>query len=98
MELKMSLTIDHDQTDNKFFIVEDGSEAYLRYMMVDNNNTMDMIKTYVPPELRDRGIAGELVKTGLNFAEMNNLRIIPTCSYVAAFIKRHKEFEHLLAS
>lgn len=94
----MSLVISHDQTDNKFFTVEAGSEAYLRYMMTDNNNTMDIIKTYVPPELRDRGIAGELVKTGLKFAEENNLKVIPTCSYVATFIKRHKEFEHLLAS
>jgi hypothetical protein len=92
----MSLEIKHDEKDNKFYTVVDGSEAYLRYLIVDNN-IMDMIKTYVPGELRNRGIAGEIVLKGLNFAEGKKLKIIPTCSYVAAFIKRHKEFEHLIA-
>ena len=92
----MDLEIKHNETDNKFYTVVDGSEAYLRYLMV-NDNTMDMLKTYVPNELRDKGIAGEIVRTGLNFAVEKKLKIIPTCSYVATFIKRHKEFEHLLA-
>jgi predicted GNAT family acetyltransferase len=92
----MSAEIMHDETDNKFYVVVDGSEAYLRYLVIDKN-TIEMIKTYVPPELRDRGLAADIVRRGLNFAEENNLKIIPTCSYVATFIKRHKEFEHLLA-
>jgi len=92
----MALEIKHDDTDNKFFIIINGSEAYLRYLII-NDNTMEMIKTYVPPELRDQGTAAELVKTGLKFAEEKNYKIIPTCSYVATFIKRHKEYEHLLA-
>lgn len=92
----MSSEIKHDETDNKFYTVVDGSEAYLRYLVKDKN-TIELFKTYVPPELRDRGLAGDIVRKGLNFAEENNLKIIPTCSYVATFIKRHKEFEHLLA-
>jgi len=92
----MNYEIKHDAGDNRFFTIVDGNEAYLRYLAVDGN-TIEMIKTYVPQELRDRGIAGEIVKAGLNFAEQNKLKIIPSCSYVAAFIKRHKEYEHLLA-
>jgi len=92
----MALEILHDEADSKFFIVIDGSEAYLRYIYI-NNNTIELIKTYVPPELRDRGLAGEIVRTGLNFAEEKKLKIIPSCSYVATFVKRHKEYEHLLA-
>ncbi|MGD1007719.1 MAG: GNAT family N-acetyltransferase [Ignavibacteriaceae bacterium] len=92
----MSLEIKHDEDDNKFYTIVDGSEAYLRYIM-DDYNTMEIIQTYVPNELRDRGIAGKIVRKCLSFAEEKKLRIIPTCSYTAAFIKRHKEFENLLA-
>jgi predicted GNAT family acetyltransferase len=92
----MNSKIKHDEANNKFYTVIDGSEAYLRYMMV-NSKTMEMIKTYVPQELRSRGIAGEIVLKGLKFAEEKNFKIIPVCSYVAAYIKRHQEFEHLVA-
>jgi predicted GNAT family acetyltransferase len=92
----MDLEIKHNETDNKFYTVVDGSEAYLRYLMF-SDNTMDMLKTYVPNELRDKGIAGEIVRKALNFAEEKNYKIIPTCSYVATFIKRHQEFGHILA-
>ena len=39
----MSLEIKHDEADNKFYTVIDGSEAYLRYLMV-NNNTIEYDK------------------------------------------------------
>ncbi len=92
----MSIEIKHNIEDNKFYTVVNGSEAYLRYLIVDNN-VMNMFKTYVPDELRSQGIAGVIVLKGLKFAEEKGFKIIPTCSYVATYIKRHKEFEHLLA-
>jgi hypothetical protein len=92
----MILEIKHDEDENKFYIIVNGSEAYLRYIMVDND-TMEIVQTYVPNELRNRGIAGEIVRGCLSFAEEKKLRIIPTCSFAEAFIKRHKEFENLLA-
>jgi predicted GNAT family acetyltransferase len=92
----MSLEIKHNESDNKFYTIVDGFESYLRYLIVENN-IMDFIKTYVPDELRNRGIAGEIVLKGLKYAEEKKFKIIPSCSYVATFIKRHKNFEHLIA-
>ena len=85
----------HDKEENKFYKIVNGKEAYLRYIMLDNK-TIDMIKTYVPPELRGQGLAAEVVFAGMNFAKENNLNVIPTCSYVETFIERHKEYQSLV--
>jgi len=57
---------------------------------------LNLIHTYVPNALRGKGIASKIVKVALTYAEENNLKIIPSCSYVAAYIQRHKEYEELL--
>ena len=47
--------------------------------------------TFVPPELRGRGIAERLVRAALEYARAERLRVVPDCSYVAAFVQRHPE-------
>ncbi len=91
----MDLEVKHDIQNQKFFILVEGREAYLRYIIGDNNS-MNMIKTYVPPDLRNKGIAAKVVLKGMQYARENNLNVIPTCSYVETFLKRHKEFRDLV--
>lgn len=85
----------HDIEKQKFYVVIDELESHLEYVRM--NNILNLNHTYVPNALRGRGIAGKIVKAALTFAEQNNLKIIPSCSYVAAYIQRHKEYEALLA-
>ena len=53
--------------------------------------------TFVPPDLRGRGLAEKLVRAGLEHARAERLRVVPACSYVEVFIDRHPEFKPLLA-
>jgi predicted GNAT family acetyltransferase len=53
--------------------------------------------TEVPPELRGRGIAEQLVRAALADARAAGLKVVPACSYVARFIERHREYQSLLA-
>ena len=91
----MNGEVKHDLNGQKFYMIFDEKEAYLRYLMNDNN-VMNMIKTYVPPELRGRKIADAIVLKAMEYARENNLKIIPTCSYIETFIRRHEEFENLV--
>lgn len=52
--------------------------------------------TFVPDELRGRGIAAKLACAALTEARQRRWRIVPRCSYVAAFIKRNSEFADLV--
>lgn len=53
--------------------------------------------TYVPTEMRGRGIAQQLVEALVDDARSQGFRIVPQCSYVAALFRRHPEWSDLLA-
>ena len=52
--------------------------------------------TFVPDELRGRGVAAALVRAALIESRQQRWRVIPSCSYVAAYIDRNPEFADLL--
>jgi predicted GNAT family acetyltransferase len=49
--------------------------------------------TEVPPEDEGKGIATRLVRTALDDTRRRGLKIVPACSFVAAFVRRHPEYE-----
>lgn len=52
--------------------------------------------TEVPPAFAGQGVAAALVAAALAWAREEGLRVRPTCSYVAAYMKRHPETQDLL--
>ena len=78
----------HDKSRRVFHITLGEKEARLRYKMRDEN-TIDLISTYVPKEFRGKSYAKDLVTTALNYARQNNFDVIATCPYVQSFLKRN---------
>jgi len=89
------MEIIHNKEQQKFYLEKDGKESYAIYFMHDSK-TINILRTYVPPEMRNKGLAGEVVKAVLEYAKENNLKVIPTCSYTDYFIDKNKEYEKLL--
>ena len=56
------------------------------------------LHTIVPKALEGRGIAAQLVTAALTWARAQQLQVNPVCSYVVAYIRRHPEWQDLLAS
>ena len=52
--------------------------------------------TEVPVALRGQGIASRLMRGVLETARAEGLQVVPRCSFVAAFMRRHPEFNDLL--
>ncbi len=52
--------------------------------------------TEVPEELEGRGIASRLARFALEDARARGLRVVPLCPFVAAYIRRHKDYESLV--
>ena len=92
----MSNEIRHNEQESQFETTVDGEVAYAAYDLEDPDRIV-FTHTIVPDALAGRGIAGEIVKHALNHARERKLKVVPQCSYVAAYIKRHKEYEDLLA-
>lgn len=52
--------------------------------------------TFVPFALNGQGLAGQLTQAALDQARADRMRVVAHCSYVAAWIKRHREYQDLL--
>jgi predicted GNAT family acetyltransferase len=92
----MALAVDH-QTEEKRFVAElDGHVSVLQYELAPSG-VVDFYRTYVPDALRGRGVAGDLVAAGLDWARLSSHRVVPSCSYVAAYIERHPAYADLVA-
>lgn len=94
----MELAIQHDQQAHQFFTVIDGKTSLLKYAVLADGKTLDYYSTFVPPELRGRHIGHALVIFALNYARENNLKIIPSCPFIAKLIERHGEYKMLVVS
>jgi predicted GNAT family acetyltransferase len=92
----MSHDIRNNEQQSQFETTVDGHVAYVAYDLEDPDRIV-FTHTIVPDELSGRGIAGEVVKHALDEARAKNLKVVPQCSYVAAYIKRHSEYQDLLA-
>lgn len=54
--------------------------------------------TSVPDSMRGQGVAGKLAEFAINHIDAQNGKIVPRCSYIAAYIEKHPQFARLLAS
>ena len=84
----------HNEAESRFEIAEDGLVAIADYHPVDGAWVMD--HTVVPPQWEGRGIAASLVRDALEAARAAGVKVIPACSYVAVYMKRHKEVHDLV--
>lgn len=73
----------------------DGDTALLEY--VRRGDTAILGHTYVPPRHEGKGYGARLVGAALPDLETRGLRIVPACSFVAAYIRRHPEWERIVA-
>jgi predicted GNAT family acetyltransferase len=48
--------------------------------------------TEVPPADEGKGVGARLVRAALDDARQRGFKIVPACSFVAAFIRRHPEY------
>jgi predicted GNAT family acetyltransferase len=72
-----------------------GQRAVCDYRQV--GQVLDLHHTGVPPASQGQGHAAALVQAALAYARDQGLKVRPSCSYVAAYMRRHPETLDLLA-
>lgn len=89
--------VQHDSEKGKFFVEMEGSEALMTYKKVDDR-TLVYDHTYVPEELRGKGLAGAVVKSALEYARSEGYKVVPGCAYVRNYLERHPEYQDVVDS
>ncbi len=87
----VELTVIHDEEAQRFTAEVEGMQAVLDYRL--RGDRMLFIHTGVPPALEGRGIGSALVRAGLSYALEKGYHIVPLCSFVAAYLRRHPEYD-----
>lgn len=85
----MKREITHLPERSMFTVTENGETAHAEYTI--SNGIFDIVHTYVPAGLRNRGIAGELVGAAYGFAESRGLKLNGTCTYASYWLLRHQK-------
>jgi len=85
----------HDADGREFQRELDGSRAVLQYEL--SGGVMSILHTRVPDAIGGRGIAAELTGAALRHARAAGWKVRPLCSYAAAYLRKHVEYEDLLA-
>ena len=91
----MQATIEHDCEHRRFQTTVEGVRCELEYRL--EGDRMTITHTRVPSEVGGRGIAGSLVEAAFAEARRAGWRVVPQCSYAAAWAERHPEVRDLLA-
>jgi predicted GNAT family acetyltransferase len=87
------LEITHNPAENRFETRVDDQLAKLDYS--EGGDTIMMMHVGVPYEFRGHGVAGKITQAALEYARSKSLRVIPMCSYVAAYIRRNPQYAGL---
>jgi len=88
------MTVHHDPAAHRFTTTVDGHEAGLDYQLQDG--WMVITHTGVPPVIEGRGVASQLTRAAFEHARGQGWKVRPTCSYAAAWAKRHQEYQQQL--
>ena len=91
----MNRTIEHNSDHHRFEYVEDSMSSVLDYQLDDG--IMTITHTEVPSALGGRGIAADLTRAALDVARREGWRVRPVCSYAQTYIRRHTDYQDLLA-
>jgi predicted GNAT family acetyltransferase len=80
---------------SRFEMEEAGLVAFANYQR--RGSVLVIPHVEAPPALRGTGAAGRLMAGVLALVRERGEKIVPTCSYAAAYMRQHKDQQDLLA-
>jgi predicted GNAT family acetyltransferase len=84
------MTVQHDPDRSRFYVPLGDGDAQLMYAMF-GDDILDLQHTEVPPSGQGQHIGDALVRAALGYARERGLRVMATCPYVQAWLRRHPE-------
>ena len=90
----MKDAVKHNRAGARFELQLDQGLARCDYRLLGSELVLH--HTEVPAALQGQGVAAVVVQAALDWAREQGLHVRPTCSYVAAYMRRHPDTQSLL--
>ena len=86
----------HDNSDQqRFELVEQGHLAFAEYRI--EGDVITFTHTIVPASLQGMGVGSRLIEGALSEVRRRGLKVRATCTFVAAYLARHPEWQDIKA-
>ncbi len=91
------MTVTDRPNELRYDIEVDGEVAgFLLYRV--EPGVLELVHTDVDPKWEGKGVGGALVKGALDDIRARDLKIRPFCPFVRAYLRRHPEYQDLVAA
>ncbi len=84
------MTMRHNAAESRYELDTDRGLAVAAYR--EEGDRLIFTHTEVPPADEGKGVATRLVRAALDDARRRGFKIVPACSFVVAFVRRHREY------
>jgi uncharacterized protein len=93
---RQAYTVLNNEVNQQFELTLEGEKATMVYRWYKHK--LALMHTAVPEKLEGKGIAGALAEYAFDFAEKNKVQILVYCPFVASYLNRHPQFNHLIST
>lgn len=83
----------HVPERSRFEVTAPQGTAVLTYALGDGEVVLE--HTVVPEEIEVRGVGSALVRAALGWAAQQDLAVVPQCTFVQAFLRKHPDEVHV---
>jgi predicted GNAT family acetyltransferase len=91
------MTVTDRPNELRYEIEADGEVAgFLMYRR--DEGVLELVHTDVDPRSEGKGVGAALVQGALDDVRARGLKVRPYCPFVAAYIRRHPEYEDVVAA
>lgn len=91
----MTVEVRNDVAQSQYTILKDDQPVGFAVYQISGSD-IAFTHTEVDPSLQGQGIAGTLVQEALDDVRATtSYRVVPACSYVEMWVKRHPDYQEL---
>ncbi len=90
-------TVRHDEPQQRYVLEVEGKELGVASYQDDGERQV-FTHTEVDPSLEGQGMGSKLVRDALDDARQRGKRVVPVCEFVAAYVKKHHDWDDIIAT
>lgn len=88
------LAVTDNTAKHRFEVSLDGDTAFAEYHLTPGRLVLP--HTLVPPVFEGKGVASALARHAFGYARDHGLKVIPTCPFMAGWVKKHPEAQDIV--
>lgn len=93
----MTAPVTLNSANQRFELPIEGEALAFCTYRVDDGGAYHLLHAEVPPAFEGRGIGGALARGVFDLARDQGLKLVPRCSFMVAWAKRHPDYADVLA-